>query len=408
MLTLQEELCGNGKPFNKVLLLFDEFGRYIEYTAANPAIAGEASLQQIFEAAQLANGNIIFVGFIQSELEAYLARIEKTSNITRYIARYQTASKNLFLSSNFETILANILKKSNPAFNRVVGESIVRYENYHLKSKNALSRWDRTSTKKSVWITDELYKNVILNGCYPLHPITVWLLSSSHQWMQQRSTLAYVSEMFDTVSEAEIDGTFLPYVYPYQIVDSGIFGEMLNSEEKGLVSSQYCMLYRDILVKVGDKLSELEKIVLKSVLVVNIGRMAFHDKTDALKAIQLCSNFKEDEVQSALKSLEEMHGVVAFDDHAKTYDLIAEANGFNEFKRIFTRYRIGVKASIDDIDESALKLMALDTPVETAFAQDHHISSTEWMFNKRLIDCSEISESYLRNEIRNIKKQGAC
>lgn len=177
---------------------------------------------------------------------------------------------------------------------------------------------------------------------------------------------------------------------------------MLNSEEKGLVSSQYCMLYRDILVKVGDKLSELEKIVLKSVLVVNIGRMAFHDKTDALKAIQLCSNCKEDEVQSALKSLEEMHGVVAFDDHAKTYDLIAEANGFNEFKRIFTRYRIGVKASIDDIDESALKLMALDTPVETAFAQDHHISSTEWMFNKRLIDCSEISESYLRNEIRNI------
>lgn len=86
----------------------------------------------------------------------------------------------------------------------------------------------------------------------------------------------------------------------------------------------------------------------------------------------------------------------------QTYDLIAEANGFNEFKRIFTRYRIGVKASIDDIDESALKLMALDTPVETAFAQDHHISSTEWMFNKRLIDCSEISESYLRNEIRNI------
>ncbi len=62
------------------------------------------------------------------------------------------------------------------------------------------------------------------------------------------------------------------------------FGEMLNSEEKGLVSSQYCMLYRDILVKVGDKLSELEKIVLKSVLVVNIGRMAFHDKTDALKS----------------------------------------------------------------------------------------------------------------------------
>lgn len=28
LLTLQEELCGNGKPFNKILLLFDEFGRW--------------------------------------------------------------------------------------------------------------------------------------------------------------------------------------------------------------------------------------------------------------------------------------------------------------------------------------------------------------------------------------------
>lgn len=402
LLTLQEELCGYGKPFNKVLLLFDEFGRYIEYTAANPAIAGESALQQIFEAAQSANGNIVFVGFIQSELEAYLARIEKTSNITRYLERYRTASENLFLSSNFETILANVLKKNNPDFGKVVGGAVEKYDNYHRKTKSALTRWDRASTKKSVWISDSLYKNVILNGCYPLHPITVWLLSSSHQWMQQRSTLAFASEMYDAIAETEIHSSFLPYVYPYQIVDSGIFGEMLNSEEKGLVSSQYCMLYRDILVKVGDKFSDLEKTILKAVLVVNMGRMAFYDKEDALKAIQLCSNCKDDEVQHALKSLEEMHGVVAFDEHSKSYDLIAEANGFNEFKRIFARYRIGVKASIDDVDEAVLKLMALDTPVETSFAQEHHISSTEWMFTKHLIDSSDITDGFIRNGIRNI------
>ena len=70
LLTLQVDLCGEGKPFNKILLLFDEFGRYIEYTAANPTIAGDAALQQIFEAVQTANGRIIFAGFIQSELKA--------------------------------------------------------------------------------------------------------------------------------------------------------------------------------------------------------------------------------------------------------------------------------------------------------------------------------------------------
>lgn len=404
LLALQEELCGAEKPFNKILLLFDEFGRYIEYTAANPAIAGEAALQQIFEATQSANGNVVFVGFIQSELEAYLARIDKASNITRYLERYRSASENLFLSSNFETILANILKKSNPDFSRVVGGALERYENFFLKIKASLARWDRSSAKKSVWTSDNRYKQVILNGCYPLHPITVWLLAGLDAWMQQRSTLAFAAEMYESVAQSEIQNAYLSYVYPYQIVDSGIFGEMLNAEEKGLVSSQYCMLYRDILVKVGDKLTDLEKTILKSVLVINMGRMVFYDKDDAIHAIRLCSNCQEEDVQHALKSLEEMHGVVAFDDHAKKFDLIAEANGFNEFKRIFAKYRLGTKSSIDDIDEAARKFMTLDIPVETSFAQDHHISSTEWIFTKRLMDCGTITESFLRTEIRNVSE----
>lgn len=397
--TIQEELCGEGKPFNKILLLFDEFGRYIEYTAANPAIAGEAALQQIFEAAQSADGKIVFVGYIQSELDAYLARIEKTSNITRYLERYRTASENLFLSSNFETILANFLKKKE-GFAVTVKPSLLHYEHYYKKIKSALTRWDRSSIKKMVWVSDKLYSNVIMEGCYPLHPVTVWLLSNSHQWMQQRSTLAFASEMFDTISSTEVDRSFLPYIYPYQIVDSGIFNEMLNSEEKGLVPSQYCMLYRDIIVKVGDKLTAQEKTTLKAILVMNMGRMAFYDKEDAIYAICVCSNLQGDEVKDSLKSLEEMHGVVAYDDNARTYDLIAEASGFNEFKRAFFRYSIRTTATINDMDEDVMSQLSLNSVLDTPFGQEHHISSTEWGFNRWVIDSRNIDKEYLLKAIR--------
>lgn len=395
--TLRDELCGEGRPFHKLLLLFDEFGRYIEYTATNPAIAGEAALQQIFEAVQSTSGAIVFVGFIQSELEAYLARIEKTSNIIRYLERYRTASENLFLSSNLETILANVLQKANPAFQHIVENFINRYGAYHSRLKSALVRWDRSSVKKSVWTEDALYNQVILRGCYPLHPITVWLLSSSHQWMQQRSTLAFAAEMFEGIAENDVDGSWLPYIYPVQMIDSGVFAEMLNAEEKGLVSSQYCMLYRDILVKVGDKLSALEKTVLKAVLVVNIGRMSFYSRENALAAIQYCSNLLEREIQDALKSLEDLHGVVAFDGHTNTYDLIAEANGFNEFKRIFFRYRMGVRATIADVDEDVRLLIGLDKTVETSFAQDHHISSL--MVKKALLKFSTVDKERFQKHI---------
>lgn len=399
---LQQELCGPGHMFNKILVLFDEFGRYIEYAAANPTIAGEASLQQIFEAVQGADGKILFVGFIQSELDAYLSRIEKTSNIVRYIGRYK-GSENLFLSSNFETILSNLISKTDAKFHeRILDNALNRYDKFHRSIESALNRWDKSAIKKSVWTTSSLYKMVVLKGCYPLHPITVWLLSSMSNWMQQRSAITFASEMVDGIAFSEIREPWLPYVYPIDIIKSSIYDEMLNSEEKGLVQSQYCMLYRDIMIKVGNKLSDDELHALQAILITNIGRFSFADQEDAITAIHYCSNLKEETARAALKSLENMHGVIVFDENAHTFDLVAEANGFNEFKRIFTRYRLGVAASIEDCDANIQKDLSLDREMETSFAQDHNIASTEWSFNRALVDSTSITEFYLSSAINRL------
>jgi len=394
-------LCGENKPFNKILFLFDEFGRFVEYVAANPEIAGEAALQQIFEAVQNANGTIIFTGFMQSELDTYLKRIEKTANIGRYIGRYKS-SENLFLSSNFETILANVLQKiDEKKHETAIGSAISRYKDYHNKMENALNRWDKTLNKKSVWTDSGIYNTVILRGCYPLHPCTVWLLSNMNDWMQQRSAIAFTAEMVEKISGAEIENGWLPYVYPVNIIDSSIYDEMLNAEEGGRVQSQYCMLYRDITFKIGDKLSTNEMLVLRAVLITNIARFSFYNKADALLAIRYCSNLREEEIITALKSLENLHGVVAFDDNTKTFDLIAEANGFNEFKRVYSRYRIMTKnASIDDLDEALRKELSLLADIETAFGQEHHISSLEWKFKKTLLDSKGITKEQIAIKIR--------
>lgn len=404
---LQKELCGPQRPFNKLIVLFDEFGRYIEYAAANPAIAGDAALQQVFEAVQSADGKILFVGFIQNELSAYLSRIEKTSNIVRYIGRYENSEK-FFLSSNFETILANLLKKNEEAgFSRVVDNATSRYEKYYTKVFDTINRWDKSTKKKSVWTSARLYNSVIQKGCYPLHPITTWLLSNTSQWMQQRSTIAFVAEMFEFINDSEISGSWLPYLYPIDLVDSSIFSEMLNSEEKGLVSSQYCMLYRDIVMKIGNKLTDNELKVLKSVLLMNVGKFSLRDKEDAMIAIRYCSNLKEEEIAPVVKSLEDMHGVISFDENSKTYDLIAEANGFNEFKRVYVKYRLGTEVTIDDLDSNLLNEALLSGSVETSFAQEHNVSSSEWAFEKSLISSKRVDELYIKTILREIEEENS-
>ena len=386
---LHKKLVIEEKHFRKILILFDEFGRYIEYAAHNPVVAGESALQQVFEAVQNSRGGIVHVAFIQSELSAYLSRIDRTASIIRYVGRYDASDK-YYLSSNFETILANLIqKKDEPAFRKFVVGPFNRLQGYYQDMLSALNRWAKSSQKKSVWSDRSMFLDVICKGCYPLHPITVWMLANMASWMQQRSTLTFAENMFAQMGGSRFneDSDFLPCVRPSDIIESQVFNEMVNSEEKGLVQSQYCLLYKEILTKIGDNLSREERTVLNGILITNIGRFECSDYADAVLAVRHCSCLREDSVKRAIHSLENIHGVISFSEITKRFNMYAETNGMNDYTRVLLRRRIafGNKLAIEDADELIRVNWGLSRPVETPFARVHNISGSEWCFEKRLI-----------------------
>lgn len=397
---LARRFCLEQKVFDRILILFDEFGRYIEYTAANPMVAGDSALQQIFEAVQNSQGTILFDAFIQSDLNAYLSRIDRTANIVRYVGRYENSDK-YYLSSNFETILANLLvKRDEQQFQSVVAYNIeTKYEQFNKRMYTSFLRWMKKAQAKSVWSKQELYNQVIAKGCYPLHPFAVWFLSNTSDWMQQRSTIAFTEKMFDAVKHQKIEANWIPYIYAVDIVDSDLFQEMLNSENRGLVQSQYCLQYDAVMRKYGDKLNDDEKKVLKAILIVDLCKFDINDRADCLAALRYCAGMQENETESALKSLEDNHGVVSFDDMTHRFDFLEEANGLNDYKRIFVKKKLlNMRYNgIIECDDELRVDFGLDKPGETAFAQEHHINSSEWRFEKRLVDASQLSQDTVRN-----------
>ena len=62
----------------------------------------------------------------------------------------------------------------------------------------------------------------------------------------------------------------------------------------------------------------------------------------------------------------------------------------------------GKDVSIEDIDEETLKALGILVPVDTAFAQEKHISSAEWKFERRIVDSQTIDSPYLTNAIRSL------
>lgn len=405
---LSEEYCIRNNKFDRIYILFDEFGRYIEYTANFPQLAGDSALQQIFETIQNADGTIVFDAFIQSDLNAYLRRAESVgSNIVRYVGRYENSEK-YYLSTNFETILANLINKKDMAsFSNVIEYNInVKYWNYHQSIFKQLRKWANPEIQtRNVWINEKMFFDVIEKGCYPIHPVTVWFLANTSSWMQQRSTIAYTAELFDSISDNEVSRSWIPYIYPTDIISTGLFDEMQSSEEKGYVQSQHCLTYQSVMSKVGDKLSEYSVAVLKAILITNILKFRFSDRDDCIHCLRVCSGLKEEEIVSGLNGLENEFCVVTFDSQTNHFDLNAEAHGQREYNICFSKRLMLTRSfdPIDEMDETLQESLRLNVPENTAFAVENNISSPEWQFRKILIKIIDVTESYCRSLIENLK-----
>lgn len=400
-----EVLCNKLGIFNKIVVLFDEFGRYIEYTAAHPQQAGESALQQIFEAVQNANKNIIFVGFIQSDLSAYLKRVQN-ANVKRYVGRFDGSDK-YYLSSNMETILANLLKKKDEnKFEDLINTLVIeRNNNYNNTLFNNIGRWIKDSSSRGVWSDKNLYSNVILKGVYPIHPITVWIMSNLSTWMQQRSTLTFVGDIFNRISEIEIMDEKLFYVYPTDIIESNLFNELLSAEEKGMQQSQNCSLYNNIITKYEGKIEGNKLKVLQGILISNIGKFTPYDKEDMISLLKYCTGIEEDKIKKEVKDLEENFGVIRFDDTIKRFELLAEGNGKNEFnmKLVNNKIRATKGDFLSYIDEQLNQELTIARDEETTFAINNNISSIEWKFSKRFVNCKDIDENYINRALDLLK-----
>jgi len=284
-----DKMCGDNGVFNKVLILFDEFGRYIEYASAYPNRAGDSALQQIFEAIQDCNNNIIFVGFIQSDLKTYLSRVNKTSNISRYIGRYESGQK-IYLSSNLETIFANLLSVNDEhLYNKYIlskfNKEKVIEENELLFSK--IGEWIPTSRNRGIWKDKNKFNEIILKKIYPFNPLTTWMLTYLSDWYQQRSAINFLIKSFEEIEQKEITELgSLPQILPIDIVKGEFFEELLLAENEGRKKSENCIVYNNINIKYKEKLSKIDLDVLSGILILKLGKFKTSDKEDALIALK--------------------------------------------------------------------------------------------------------------------------
>ncbi|MFJ8236352.1 hypothetical protein ACIQ34_11460 [Ureibacillus sp. NPDC094379] len=389
---IADKLCGEREPFNKVVLFFDEFGRYIEFASNNPTKASDAALQQIYEAVQNADDKIIFIGFIQSDLKSYLTRVDRTANINRYVGRYESSEK-IHLSSNLETIFANLVERKDPkAFKELVIEKIEKNESKWKVFHSKFISWSPDAVNSSVWSDYTHFRKVILEGIYPLHPLTSWILSNLSSWLQQRSSLTFLETQINTLKDLPVNefGDLL-LVPSTRIIRTEFFNELLAAEQEGRKQSEYCILYNQILTKYGDKLDERAKEVLAGILISRIGRFKTHSRNETVELISYASDISVKEINLAVDQLENQFGVLSYDEVANVFDFIADAIGVSDFKLLVKKKKRNIEINMSYIFDMGLADELQLEDIEPAFSTRHAVKTHEWKFTQHLMNIEDIT-----------------
>lgn len=387
--TLCNEYCVSQGLFNKIIIIFDEFGRYLEYASAYSAKAGDSALQQIFEAAQNTNGLVQFLGFIQSDIKTYLSRVDQSSNISRYISRYDRSDK-VHLSSNLETIFANIIERSDTElFEQYISKRILQGSEELYRD---IQRWIPNINSKGTWSSLDTFQKVICEGIYPFHPLTTYLLSGMSDWLQNRSSLVLLNANIKKFSDCSI-GNEISLIYAVDILDDELFLEILNAEEEGRQRSRIATIYDNIMKRYIGRLNENEVKVLKANFIIKISRFHAESRDDLLKIIATCADLNFSEIKDALHFLEVEYGVLAYDERANSFEFIEDSLGASDFRAFIRRKRNNTSCNYDLLSNSdLLSLLDISVPIATDYAVKNFITTSEWQFEQKLFLISDFSD----------------
>ena len=153
-----------------------------------------------------------------------MQRVDHTSNISRYIGRYDVSDKS-YLSSNLETIFANLIERDEAGFDKTVRAWQRKDDDTWLILQANMGRW---LPLKGLWQDQKKFRQVVVEGIYPLHPISTYLLTQMSDYLQNRSSLTLVHRLIDSLADAELEvGKQVPLLYPEQLLLGELFEEIL-------------------------------------------------------------------------------------------------------------------------------------------------------------------------------------
>lgn len=392
-----QSLCtGENRRFEGVLILLDEINAYLRAWLKNSKAAGNAALQNITNVCERNRGKIalLCLAQIKPSLDTQIPYLER-KNYERFTTRIELAPSTYEPRASLELVIDNLLKQSDSSnwhnFRSEWGDTIWR------ESCRSYEQYITTYSNRN-WPIEDFHKHLGL-GCYPLHPLTGYLLCNL-EFTQGRTAIQFIKEdvaQFIESSKIEANGE-LQFVRPVQLMDAFASNFSLQSKY-----AEYEKAYDSIAASASaDELIALKAIALYYLCGEKISKPD-RERHDAILSVM--TGFSPSKTKQLLRKLSDDYQVVYYNAGSNTYRFFT---GFSiaDLKRKIEEDTEDKTPNFNDLLKYCRRNLTVylgsDTIRADHFASKHRLNAADWEFEKEIFSIDQF-ERVLLSE-RSVKK----
>lgn len=230
-----QEFCGDGKPFAGLLVLFDEFGRYIDdYAREYDLLSKNQPLQNLLEGIASMQSRAAIVAFTQANPEGIARRVmganaARLEEVNKELTRFPDPQRKALVSP-LEAVLGDFLKQDETNWNTLLDAS----PDAEAGLDAAIDMTKVLFPARYASWTPKQVQDQLGYECFPLHPLTTALLCTLgiRETVSARPSLGFVQEAFRRFADYPAlapDGT-LQFISATQLV--AYFKESLAKKDE--------------------------------------------------------------------------------------------------------------------------------------------------------------------------------
>ena len=374
-----DKFCGKGKPLGGLLILFDEFSLYVQKYAQRNA-TGE--LQDLLNGVSDRQGKAAFLAFSQIDLMQLADNLQIAGSTRVGLKReLKKKKKKWVLFSLMESVIDAYLIQDEQRWQTFLSNPQSRGPIHHATD----IAWERFKKRYSTtlqWTLQHFQENVT-KGCFPLHPITTYLLCNlrlqSDDAGTPRTVLGFVLEELRTrQDEPIVIENRLNWVQPISLVDYF----------EGRLSGDLYAQYNAARHTIGNDAPE-EQAILKALLLQYLAEVRARPD-EQIEFLAHTAGLEERVAKQTLRKLSDNHIIRYEQSYGGGYTFWAASNQPKLLQETIQKKLEQFEWSIDELN--ALNKTLLNSNFGSFEIKVDWGNSTDWAAREYIVTADLLSE----------------